>query len=121
MIGKVCQSTTVGERSKIKVRNVISHVLTVVSRVRDRGPELIGKVNSRESLDLSQLQLSIKNCIGNETAHVGNYNPLLEITNRLRSAITYVFYFVNSFNFPDRFLAKECIEMPTQFYLYVWP
>lgn len=31
----VVKPTTVGERSKIKVRNVISHVLTLVLRARD--------------------------------------------------------------------------------------
>lgn len=58
--------------------------------MRDRSPELIGKVNSRESLDLSQLQLSIKNCIGIETVHVGNYKSLLKIINCLRSLHCFV-------------------------------
>lgn len=89
--------TTVGERSKIKVRNVILNILTLVLRARDHS-QLIGKVNSRDSLDLSQLQLSIKNCIDIKSVHVRNYKSLLELVNNrlcVSSLVLRLEYFIN--------------------------
>lgn len=68
------QVTTVGERSKFDVVNVICFVLTLVSRAWCC-QRFIWKVHTGSSLDLSQL--SIKNRIKNrynKTIHVLNYN-----------------------------------------------